>query len=92
MRIAGDCFLAGVESGAAVSEVTTVKCDFCGQVKQEANHWWRLGVDPDLGILFLCASVAVPRAIKGTPKDACGSQCVQLGVARFLVHGTLEEK
>lgn len=69
-----------------MSTETIVRCDFCGKVKGEVNHWWSLWLQ-DRTRLIISPYVEMSAA-----KDACGMQCATQGLARFMDHGTLEER
>ena len=86
--------------GKAVSERKTIHCDFCGSVKGDVNHWWSLHIVQENGepsprpVLVIQHNenrdnVAHDALLEEA--DACGSECTQKGVARFLAMGTLED-
>ena len=64
-------------------------CDFCGKIKGETNHWWTVLLRP--AVLSGKPEIAIFERTGGG-KDACGHQCVTQAVARFLDHGSLEER
>lgn len=64
-------------------KVETFKCDVCGKVKGEANHWWKLAF-MDEGRPHL---VLLPMADKYEPTGSihlCGESCVQRKVSEFM--------
>lgn len=64
-----------------MSQKVQVVCDYCGEVKKEANHWFKIGFRDD--------SITV-RSKEPMPTDnrvfadACGHACVQMAVEEFL--------
>ena len=74
-----------------MSKIEQIKCDFCGHIKAETNHWYRLGIDDD-GELII-----IPPDCIGHPfnddifLDACGEKCVLSGVQKFLEKRTLTD-
>ena len=67
-----------------MSSETITRCDFCGKVKGETNHWWTLWLQE--GRLVVSTYTEI-----GHSKDACGMQCVTQAVARFLNHRSLDD-
>ena len=66
-----------------------IRCDVCGKLKGQVNHWWRVWIGTDCVLRIAAHDKSGADDYK---KDACGHQCVTQFVARFLDHGTLEEK
>ena len=73
-----------------MSEVTTYRCDVCGKLKQEANHWMR-------AVLIVLESYRMPVfTITGWdgvfPDGAnqlhlCGMECAQKAMAKAMQEG-----
>jgi hypothetical protein len=61
---------------------TTFKCDECGALKKQTNHWWvvkpRAGVDGDLII-----SPMTPNLPDETV-TVCGRECAQKAIERWM--------
>lgn len=76
---------------------TEARCDICGNARKETNGWYR-------AVVIVAPHNCVPvhfeihhfnsHEISETQKaiDVCGQTCAQKAFARFLDHGTLEEK
>lgn len=81
-------------------EVKTVKCAYCGTVRQEANHWFVITMT---GSGFRCAplkaqpssghgdaTLTIRRRLRKSEQPACGQQCAQKVFERYLAQeGTM---
>lgn len=67
-----------------MSQQVQIVCDYCGEVKKESNHWFKifLNSDQDCLVIYKYDPKISPDDKKVT-KDACGSQCVQKAVEEF---------
>ena len=76
-----------------MSQFTSTRCDFCGTVKKESNHWWLLWTsEADPGQLVIGIGGQRDALLASEMfADACGEKCVQVGVQRFLAKGKLTE-
>jgi hypothetical protein len=72
-----------------MSERTMTVCDFCGVAKKDSNHWWTLALFRKQLYIAHFGDVEHTNA---DHKDACGENCIQIGVSRFLDHDDLEPK
>lgn len=74
-----------------MAAVTTYKCDVCGVLKQEANHWFRAFLrksgSEGLSFILILWEGRYPATI-GQPADMhlCGLQC-----ATKAMHKAMEE-
>ncbi len=78
-------------------EIKTVKCAYCGAVRQEANHWFVIAVargsfrcaplpaNPTVGFSRRPGSV---RGLRRTEQPVCGQQCAQKTFERYLAQGS----
>jgi hypothetical protein len=71
---------------------TTVKCDICGVVKQQANRWWRVKVfnyendeGEHLTVFHSDAVLVEPN------KDVCGQSCLHRLIDRWMETGSLDK-
>ena len=64
----------------SVMKVTTYKCDVCGQIKGENNHWFRIAAGASG--LELSAWATSPAAASAV--DLCSDQCVIKTVQKWL--------
>jgi hypothetical protein len=63
-----------------MAEVTTYKCDVCGKLKQEANHWFRGQQTPGRWFTVLrwdCDGAA-------SELHLCGQECVQKAMTKAM--------
>ena len=68
-----------------MSEIKTVKCDFCGAIKGKTNHWWIIWVSSEgAGALVIEKANEQRIRVKLDPSDACSEKCVTVGVSRYL--------
>jgi len=75
-------------------KVETYKCDVCGKVKGDVNHWWivALATDREVGfglVLVAWSEEALDDRSLNHLEDArklhlCGSECVQKKVNEFM--------
>lgn len=69
-------------------DITTIKCDVCGQHKLETNHWLVAGTRPAAEfkeIVFLPAeSRRAPRFGEWQYDDLCGEGCAHKRLSRWL--------
>lgn len=66
---------------------TSVHCDECGTEKKETNHWWNVWVSsqsPRL-VKMVCVGIGGP----SRSRDACGQECVNKMVDRWMSTGSL---
>lgn len=70
-----------------MSRFSTIKCDFCGKEKGTVNHWWQVWID-----VYENMSISRTHDPRPGARDACGFQCVTQATARYLDHGTLDER
>jgi hypothetical protein len=66
--------------------VDTFKCDVCGKMKGEGNHWFRLEMG-DAGMKMCPWGVM---KLTGSSVDLCSDQCVLTMVQKWLT--TMAEK
>jgi len=63
-----------------VAEITQYKCDGCGAIKGEANHWWLASnLSGSLAIAPWDGGWAVDRA-----QHYCGAACVHKALDAFM--------
>lgn len=61
-------------------KVDTYKCDICGQIKGENNHWFRI----DTGVMGLELNAWGVMSPTATTIDLCSDQCVIKVVQKWL--------
>lgn len=61
--------------------VETVKCDECGAIKGESNHWLKIQVDPETGAVSVKHCVPM---IGYQERDICGQACFHKYLDRIL--------
>ena len=71
-----------------MSTVQIIRCDECGEIKKEVNHWFKAwtssGVD-DMGIVMFS-----PWIEKSIGLDLCGQECVTKVLQRWMATEKLE--
>jgi hypothetical protein len=67
-------------------KVDTYKCDVCGRIKGENNHWFRIDTGPSG--LELNAWGVMPATVNSV--DLCSDQCVIKIVQKFLTNQAIE--
>jgi hypothetical protein len=79
-----------------MSRFEGVKCDECGAVKKDANHWWQVELRSSDAVrrgsgdgLVILLMPWVPDAHMQNSRDLCSQDCVQRTVAKYL-HGELK--
>jgi len=69
-------------------KIETYRCDECGTLKEQSNHWWAVNTradSPQLAIEPLDqALMARGGSLATTQKSLCGRECVQKTVERFM--------
>jgi len=78
-----------------VSEVKTFRCDVCGKLKKEANHWFRalVYVGPRFEIVSWGAPSICPQILNGwielnpVQQHLCGMECAQKAMAKAMQEG-----
>ncbi len=71
-----------------MSKYTTYKCDECGVLKQETNHWWVVATSPDAhGGLSISP---MPPDLPAGEITVCGRACAQKAVERWMAEVTRE--
>lgn len=63
-------------------KITTVKCDECGVVKEESNHWLHVDVDMDSGPLVHINDAYVANGFERL--DLCGQGCFHRHLDKLL--------
>lgn len=71
-----------------MSTETIFKCDNCGKLKQEANHWYVIDLDYDAPRMPAIIINAFNN--RGGEAHACGVNCLFEMVARQLSTGKIE--
>ena len=74
-----------------MSRELQIKCDFCGTLKQETNHWYWIGVDDKERLHIVSSFEGLLNDLDCTVLDACGEKCVLSGVQNFLEKRTLTD-
>ena len=70
--------------------ISVYKCDECGSLKQESNHWFALfrtrwnGQTHDTEILSVVALEVYKSGTTGDVLTICGRECVQKVVERYM--------
>ena len=57
----------------------TIQCDSCGALKQEVNHWWKIGFIISQGCYFVARSedgTTFSVDDRYTVLDLCGEECL----------------
>jgi hypothetical protein len=66
-------------------EFPAFKCDECGAIKQEVNHWWKLQRVEDGIVLRPFATQDCPGGQDvSEPLHLCGTQCVLKAISKAM--------
>ena len=67
-------------------KIETVKCDGCGAVKGENNHWWKIAINNEYHYHYDALGIYHADDLKGAAPylDMCGEACVIKKVSEFL--------
>jgi len=71
------------------------ECSVCGALKRDVNHWWLVSIVDVTSAAGLSSDLMISQwqpdlaAHKGR-RPACGSNCAQKLVERWLTSGTLD--
>lgn len=68
-------------------KIDTFKCDICGAMKQESNHWWRITpkgfiIDHGINSYYVESHVSSDEAEEST-LDVCSEGCLIKAEAQF---------
>jgi hypothetical protein len=66
-----------------MAHITTFRCDVCGKLKQEANHWFRLLKGPG-PVASLTVTAWEDPALGPEEMHLCGMECVQKAVGKAM--------
>lgn len=63
--------------------ITQARCDVCGALRQQANHWWTARRADDGAVLIIAA---LPERGQNDPdvSIACGEKCLHAVLAQFI--------
>ncbi len=65
--------------------VNTQKCDCCGRLKEQSNHWHQIGLYRDDGkITLVLGELGVATTQLHEVHDLCGEQCFFKDIAKLL--------
>jgi len=69
-----------------MSQFNAVRCDECGRIQGESNHWTRIRVlfeeGKCVGVVIFPTFALVP--VEGEIRDLCGQGCAMKHVAKLL--------
>jgi len=61
-----------------------IKCNHCGKIKGETNHWWKISAGPkQLGFMIWQSDTYLDHQPENL-KDVCGASCAQAKLSEFL--------
>jgi hypothetical protein len=60
-----------------MSQLTQTKCDSCGALKKDTNHWFKFRYDPSVKQFTIGFD-------NSCPYDACSSDCLLKAVSNFI--------
>jgi hypothetical protein len=66
-------------------EFTTFKCDGCGRIKQESNHWWQFASLPGPQIFVFAWDSRVALGLDAKVLHLCSEACVTKAVLGAMV-------
>jgi len=73
-----------------MSQTVETRCDFCSKIKGSKNHWYLIMISKEGNF---CVLPSTARRDQGKQNaDACGFHCCTFALARFLDHGSLDER
>ena len=73
-----------------MAEVTMYKCDECGKLRSESNHWFR-AVTPESGFIISAWEDTIVGPGE-TELHLCGMECAHKAMARALDDSTSDGK
>lgn len=57
------------------------KCDYCGKIKLETNHWWLRETDIEM---FALMTWRADRADDDCIEHICGHECATKALAKYM--------
>lgn len=62
-------------------DIETTKCDYCGTIKMESNHWWTTRITT---AGFIINPYYKGKGKLSTSKDCCSESCLQKAIKEFI--------